>query len=165
MAWIAVHLVDADLRAASGRVAICFFLRQSSRMKTTLLSAAVAVLMLGSAFADQDTILPFAVKLGGQDAMLAEKDAIYAAVSQPVAADAEIVTDTTDDTVFVNVFAADEKGNALPEAVPAVLILRKGPPAKLSQTADGQPLSPGRYIMNVVSPAKGTARVFFRVGE
>jgi hypothetical protein len=134
-------------------------------MKITLLSVAAALAMTVSASADQVTILPFPVKLGGQDAVLTEKDAVFAVVSTPVAADAEIVTGATDDMVFVNVFAADEKGNALPEAVPVTIVIRKGPPAKLNQTADGQPLSPGRYIMNLVSPTKGTARVFFAVGE
>jgi hypothetical protein len=132
-------------------------------MRKRIIRIAVAALLAASAFADQDTILPFKVKLGGQEAVLAETDAVFAVVSQAVAADADIVADTTDEAMRVDIYAADGNGNALPEAAPVSITTRKNTAAKLSQTPDGARLPPGRYIMNLISPTKGTARVFFAV--
>ena len=132
-------------------------------MKRTLLLMVVLGWMAATAFADQDTLLPFGVKIGGQEAVLTDTDAVFAVVNQAVPADAEIVADTADNTITVDLYAADGNGNALPEAVPVTITIRKGTPVRLNQTPDGRALKPGRYIMNLISPTKGTSRVFFAV--
>ena len=63
----------------------------------------------------------------------------------------------------VNIFAADERGNARPDAQPIVIMIQTGNKTTLDEAMNGSKLTPGRYVMNVVSPSKGTARVFFTV--
>lgn len=127
-----------------------------------LFTLAVCLLVL-SALARQETVLPFRVTVGGQAAALPSEKTPFAVLDAPVAPDAPLEVEADDDTVLVNIFAADAKGNALPNARPLVIMITKGSAVTLGATMDGRKLEPGPYVMNVVSPTLGTARVFFTV--
>lgn len=112
---------------------------------------------------------PFDVTLAGQEAQI-EGDpqfAIFAKIPKPVTNDAEIVLAAEPETVFVNIFRCNEKGEVSREdsANVKVIVAPNANRMKLNATMDKSVLEDGLYLMNIVLSSKGTSRVMFRVGE
>ncbi len=106
---------------------------------------------------------PFRVSLDGKDAVLRSANDVFAVIDNPVSADAVIVADAEDDTIFINIFASNERGEVASDTMPAVILYRPDTTVRLDNTMDGSRLEPGYYLMNVVAPSKGTSRVVFRI--
>ncbi len=113
-------------------------------------------------------IYPFDVTLGGQLAVVEGnyEYAIFARIADPVAKDAELVLGAEKETIFVNVFRCDAKGEVDREhqANPKIIMAPNADRVTLNQTMDQSSLEDGWYLMNVVLRTKGTSRVVFRVG-
>jgi hypothetical protein len=95
--------------------------------------------------------LPFPVNVGGQ----AAKDGTpFAKIENPVAADAELLVQSKDGMIIVNVHAVNAKNEPVPGSTPAVILLQGKTKTNLDKTMDGKKLAAGNYIMSVVSEGK-----------
>ncbi|THB70604.1 MAG: hypothetical protein D6E12_02675 [Desulfovibrio sp.] len=127
-------------------------------MRTSvIISCLLTIILAATAWA---TSLPFGVSVGGQAAEVVNE--IYAEVPAPVSADAAIVCDVAEDMIIINVFPSDAQGNVDSSAQPAIIMIQGGNTGALNQTMDGQALTPGIYLMNVVAGG-ATSRVLFTV--
>lgn len=106
--------------------------------------------------------MPFQVKLGGQGTVA--KNAVCAAIANPVSNTAEIVVDAPkDNMIIINAFPCDADANVASGVQPAVIMIKKGEnKTTINKTMDNKKLKAGNYVMNVVAAGK-TARVFFVV--
>ena len=103
--------------------------------------------------------LPFPVSIGGQ----AAKDGTpFAEIGNPVAADAELSVDSKGDMIIVNVNMVNAKNEPIPGSAPAVILLQGKTKTTIDKTMDGKKLSPGNYVMSVVSEGK-TASILFTI--
>jgi hypothetical protein len=131
-----------------------------------LLFFLVSALFVVSSFiaaGDEETALPFPVTLGGQKAVLEKPTDSHAKVAQPVASNAELVVDTKESMVIVNIFDCDAKGDvAQSGSEPLIILLQGTNKSPISKTIDGKVPKPGYHIMNIVAGG-ATARVFFTV--
>ena len=110
-----------------------------------IVSAAFPYLLLAS------DSLPFPVSVGGQ----AAKDGTpFAKIENPVAADAELSVQSKDGMIIVNVNAVNAKNEPVPGSTPAVILLQGKTKTNLDKTMDGKKLTPGNYVMSVVSAGK-----------
>jgi hypothetical protein len=110
-----------------------------------IVSAAFPYLLLAS------DSLPFPVSVGGQ----AAKDGTpFAKIENPVAADAELSVQSKDGMIIVNVNAVNAKNEPVPGSAPAVILLQGKTKTNLDKTMDGKKLTPGNYVMSVVSAGK-----------
>ena len=109
-----------------------------------------------------DYQMPFSVKLGGQDTVA--KNAICAAIANPVANNAEIVVGApTNAMIIINAFPCDVNGKVPQGAKAAIILIKKGQnKTTINKTTDKKKLKAGTYLMNVVGGGK-TARVLFVV--
>jgi hypothetical protein len=107
-------------------------------------------------------VLPFDVSIGGQKAVLSSSKAIFASIPNPVPNNADVRVHQDTQTVIINVFSCDEKGNPTDGAAPAILMLQGKASGTMAETLDKKPLGPGTYVANVVSNGK-TSRVFFQI--
>jgi len=95
--------------------------------------------------------LPFPVSVGGQ----AAKDGTpFAKIENPVAADAELLVQSKDGMIIVNVHAVNAKSEPVPDSAPAVILLQGKTKTNLDKTMDGKKLAAGNYVMSVVSEGK-----------
>lgn len=122
-------------------------------------SASAAPAAASSSAAD---ILPFSVKLDGQEA--AVKNDICAIIANPVSGSAEIeVGAPTDEMIIINAFPSDLNGKVQEGAKAAIILIKKGEKkTTIDKTTDNNKLAAGTYLMNVVGGGK-TARVVFTV--
>ena len=103
--------------------------------------------------------LPFPVSVGGQ----AAKDGTpFAKIENPVAADAELLVQSKDGMIIVNVHAVNAKSEPVPDSAPAVILLQGKTKTNLDKTMDGKKLAAGNYVMSVVSEGK-TASILVTV--
>jgi len=103
--------------------------------------------------------LPFPVSVGGQ----AAKDGTpFAKIENPVAADAELLVQSKDGMIIVNVHAVNAKSEPVPDSAPAVILLQGKTKTNLDKTMDGKRLAAGNYVMSVVSEGK-TASILFTI--
>jgi hypothetical protein len=109
-----------------------------------------------------DSALPFGVTLGGQKAVLEKPSAAFARIAKAVAADAEIVADSKEAMIIINIFDSDAQGNVASSAVPAIVILQGVNKGKISQVMSGKAPKAGHHLMNITAGA-ATARVFFTI--
>jgi hypothetical protein len=110
-----------------------------------------------------ETVLPFPVTLGGQKAVLEKPTDSHAKVAQPVVSNAELVVDTKESMVIVNIFDCDAKGDVAQAGSGPLIVLMQGTnKSPISKTLDGNVPKPGYHIMNIVAGG-ATARVFFTV--
>ncbi len=110
-------------------------------------------------------VLPFGVKLGGQDAVLANPTDIFARVSQAITSDAELeVMEPVSGTLIVNAFHTDNQGNIdkSTQNAPEILFASGTNKTRINQTMSKNPLKPGFYLANIVANGR-TARVVFEV--
>jgi len=121
---------------------------------------AILPLLALSAFAGQDPIYPFNVKLNGQTAVKKDNHAIFATIANPVPANASIEVEA-DGQVIVNAFPCDAGGNPIQGQAPAILMFQ-APKSSLSSTIDGRALSSGKYLANVVAGGT-TSRIVFDI--
>jgi hypothetical protein len=126
-----------------------------------LVSAIFAVSSFATAGEGEDA-LPFAVTLGGQKAVLGTPFAAFAKVAGPVASNAELVVDTKEAMVIVNIFDCDAKGDVASGSSPLIVLLQGTNKSLINKTIDGNVPKPGLHIMNIVAGG-ATARVFFTV--
>jgi len=103
--------------------------------------------------------LPFPVSVGGQ----AAKDGTpFAKIENPVAADAELLVQSKDGMIIVNVHAVNAKSEPVPDSAPAVILLQGKTKTNLDKTMDGKRLAAGNYVLSVVSEGK-TASILFTI--
>lgn len=122
----------------------------------------VTLTLAGSlAYASDNPIFAFAVKIGGQDAKPTNE--IFATIDKPVAADAEIEVEGSPAMLILNVVKSDKQGNVDAGAAPVVIMAQNSNKVKLDATMDKSKLAPGTYIANIVQAEKGTSRVLFTV--
>ncbi|MCK5844403.1 MAG: hypothetical protein KAG97_06825 [Victivallales bacterium] len=109
-----------------------------------------------------DYIMPFPVKIGGQETT--KKSSICAAIAKPVANDVEVeVAAKTDDVIIINVYPCDSNAKIARGAKCTIILIKKGVnKTTLDKTVSKKKLSPGTYIMNATAADK-TARVLFKV--
>lgn len=134
-------------------------------MKKYFRLALVFLPTIGSAQTADETPLPFAVTIGGQAAQMKGKaaEANFATVEKPVAPDAAIGLGTKGtEMAIINVTAANEKGAPKEGASPQVILIQSGNKGALDKTMDGKKLTPGNYLMAIVTEGK-TASVFLTV--
>ena len=99
------------------------------------------------------------MSLGGQ----AAKDGTpFAKIENPVAADAELAVDSKSDMIIVNVNIVNAKNEPVAGSTPAVILLQDKTKTTIDKAMDGKKLSPGNYIMSVVSEGK-TASILFTI--
>lgn len=129
-----------------------------------LLVVAVSALLLAcpAVLAGDFNALPFAVTLGGQQAVAEKADSTHAKIAEPVAAGAELVVDTKEAMVIVNIFDCDAQGNVASGTQPLIVLMQGTNKSPISKTMDGKTAKPGHHIMNIVAGGK-TARVLFTV--
>ncbi len=124
---------------------------------------------LWNAGADEERPLayPFDVTLAGQSAKVEGNSAIFAKIAKPVPNDAEMVLRAEKETIFVNIFRCNEKGEVSQKdsAKAKIIMAPDANRVKLNATMDKSVLEDGLYLMNVVLSSKGTSRVMFRIGE
>jgi hypothetical protein len=107
-------------------------------------------------------VLPFDVSIGGQKAVLSSSAAIFASIPNPVPSNADVRIHQETQTVIINVFSCDAKGNPTDGVAPAILMFQGKANGTMAETLDNKPLGPGTYVANVVSNGK-TSRVFFQI--
>jgi len=113
---------------------------------------------------ERPMFLPFVLSLGGQQAVMAEGNDLFAPIPDPVAVDAVLKLEKKEPMLIVNAFACAEDGS-VDEAVPALVIFaRDVDQVKLDASMDGRKLTPGTYLANIVAE-NSTARIVFRVGR
>jgi hypothetical protein len=126
-------------------------------MKRLLLFFVISAAFSCGLFASDS--LPFPVSLGGQ----AAKDGTpFAKIGNPVAADAELSVDSKSDMIIVNVNMVNAKNEPIPGSAPAIILLQGKTKTTIDKTMDGKKLSPGNYVMSVVSEGK-TASILFTI--
>jgi len=103
--------------------------------------------------------LPFPVSVGGQ---VAKDGTPFAKIQNPVAADAELLVQSKDVMIIVNVHAVNAKSEPVPDSAPAVILLQGKTKTNLDKTMDGKRLAAGNYVMSVVSEGK-TASILFTI--
>ena len=113
------------------------------------------------ASADESAILPFSVKIAGQEAKATSE--IFATIEKPVAADAEVEVEGAPAMLILNVFKSNAKGDVDTSAAPAIIMVQNSGKVKLDATMDKSKLAPGTYLANIVQAEKGTSRVLFTV--
>jgi hypothetical protein len=122
----------------------------------------IVLLVAGTAAAAAGP-LPFGVTLGGQKAKAGLlPTAAFAKIADPVTAEAEIVVDTKEAMVIINIFDCDAKGNVPSSATPAVIILQGTNKGKINNVMSGTAPKSGNHLMNITAGAE-TARVFFKI--
>ena len=136
-------------------------------MKTQIapLLAALLLPLLAVAQTGDYTPLPFPVTIGGHAAEVKGNvsEVTHATIDKPVAADATIEVGTKgSEMTIINVAAADDKGAPKEGASPQVLMIQSGNKTTLDKTMDGKKLTPGSYLMALVTEGK-TASVLFKV--
>ena len=95
--------------------------------------------------------LPFPVSVGGETA----KDGTpFAKIENPVAADAELLVQSKDAMIIVNVNAVNAKNEPVPGSTPAVILLQGTTKTNLDKTMDGKKLAAANYVVSVVSEGK-----------
>lgn len=110
----------------------------------------------------RNTALPFAVKLGGQQAA-AKGDANFATVEQPVADNAALeVAVENPEMVIINVFPSDDNGKVKEGAAAIIIMFQKTNKGTIDQTVDKKKIPAGTYLMNIVAGEK-TSRMVFKV--
>ncbi len=107
-------------------------------------------------------VLPFDVKMAGQNAEVKDKISVFAVIENPVTNDAELEVAGDHEIIFINVFPSDKNGAAILGTQPSVIVIQGSNTTKLDQTMDKKALSPGTYVMNIVASGQ-TARVLFQV--
>ncbi len=125
-------------------------------------------LVLWTADADENrpVAYPFDVTLAGQAAKIEGHTAIFAKIGKAVSNDAEMVLGAEKETIFVNIFRCNEKGEVSQKdsAKAKIIMAPNADRVKLNATMDKSVLEDGLYLMNVVLSSRGTSRVMFRVG-
>lgn len=110
------------------------------------------------------SILPFPVKVGGQEAKAEGADPLVATLAEPVAADAEIEVTVEEDlpVLIISAFPSDANGTPADGATPAIIVGQNTKVVKLDATMDKKTLAPGFYVLNLAAAGK-TARVLLQV--
>ena len=111
---------------------------------------------------DENTPLPFSVSIGGQAAKATPESAPFAMIEKPVAADAALEVGAKSGMIIVNIVSANDKGQPIEGATPAILVIQTGNKTTLDKTMDGKKLAAGNYHMAVVAEGK-TASVIFKI--
>ena len=113
--------------------------------------------------AERSPIYPFNVSLGGQEAVHdGEAASIFAAIANPVAADATFEVDTAPGMIIINAFPIDAAGSPILGKPTKIIMVQDGTSGSLADTMDKSPFEPGTYGMNVVADGK-TSRVKFTI--
>lgn len=130
-------------------------------------SLALVLLSLCSLHAEQvrPDLYPFDVTIGGQKASMVDGNMLFAVVEKPVKPDALLELEKKAPMLIINVFACQEDGSVMQAgAQPAILLVQNANAVKLNATMDKKPLTPGRYLANVVANST-TSRVVFVVED
>ena len=127
-------------------------------MRAVIVTFFLLVLLGLTAFV-QVNILPFSVKVGGQEATAAP-GADHAVVAQPVAANAALEFGASG-MVIVNIVKSSPEAQPV-AGTPTIVIVAQNAKTSLDQSVSKQELVPGTYLMNAVAAGK-TARVVFSV--
>ena len=136
-----------------------FKLCAKSICSITLLALAFGAARL---HAEDNTPLPFTVKIGGQEAKAADKKE-YGEVANAVASDAELEVGVKDKTmVIVNIWPLTAEGKPKADGAAAILMIQNANKTTLNKTLDGKALPAGNYRMNIVGD-NNTAMVNFKV--
>ena len=131
-------------------------------MKTFLLSIlAIVASALLPASAQDDTPLPFPVKVGGQAATY-KKGEPFAKLDQPVANNADLQVEAKAEMIIVNVGKVNAQNEPDPAKQPAVILLQGTNKSALDKTMDGKKLEPGNYLLSI-SAGERTATIKFTV--
>lgn len=110
-------------------------------------------------------LYPFDVTIGGQKAVMVDGNMLFAVVKDPVKPDAHLELEKKVPMLIINVFACQEDGSVMQAgAQPAILLVQNANAVKLNATMDKKPLTPGRYLANVVANST-TSRVVFVVED
>lgn len=124
------------------------------------------ILMFGLGVAQaqggRSPIYPFDVRVAGQLARLDSEYAVFARLSSPVRPTSEVAVDTHPGTLIINAFPSNEAGDAVDTSQSAVVLAQDATRARLDQTMDGQRLSSGSYMLNIVAGGQ-TSRVLIEV--
>ena len=126
-----------------------------------LLLPFVALFVCGSLFAQDNTALPFPVKVGGQAAEYKAGEP-FAKIAKAVAAAAEIEVGAKGEMTIINVAPVNAKNEPVPGISPAVILLQNTQKSALDKTLDGQKLKAGNYILSVVAEGK-TASILLKI--
>lgn len=120
--------------------------------------------MLGTAQAQagRSPIYPFDVRVGGQLARVDSEYAVFARLPSPVRSTAEVAVDTFPGTLIINAFPSNDSGDAVDTSQSAVVLAQDATRARLDQTMNGQRLSSGSYMLNIVAGGQ-TSRVLIEV--
>jgi hypothetical protein len=118
-------------------------------MKRLLLFCIMSAAFAYGLFASDS--LPFPVSAGGQAAKVGTP---FAKIENPVAADAELLVQSKDAMIIVNVTAVYAKNEPVPGSAPAVILLEGKTKTNLDKTMDGKKLAAGNYVVSVVSEGK-----------
>lgn len=110
---------------------------------------------------DIPTALPFAVTIGGQAATYKAGEA-FAKLDKPVKSDAAIEVDLNVPMIVINATASSEKGEPVPGAIPATILLQGTNKGTLAGTMDKKPLAAGHYLLTVVAEGR-TAAILFTI--
>ncbi len=127
-----------------------------------MLAALFGVLPLAAE--DRPLFLPFDITLGGEKAVMADGNDLFAQIDKPVTADAVLELEAEVPMLIVNAFPCKEDGTVLEGQPAAVIFAKETRQVKLSDTMDKKKLEPGNYLANVVANGK-TSRIVFQVGE
>lgn len=125
------------------------------------LLALFAVLTVTATCTAQD-VLPFGVTIGGEKAAMTERSTIWAALQNPVAANAAMSVEGVEGQIIVNIFPANENGEATQGAQPLILLFDASGSKTLGENMQGTAVAPGWYLTNVVGGGQ-TSRVVFQV--
>ncbi len=119
-------------------------------------------LAFAPARAQDSTVLPFAVSLGGQAATYKAGEP-FAKVANAVRDDAAIEIDAKEGgMIIINVNKVNENGEPVQGSQPAVILLQGTTKGALDGTMDQQKLAPGNYLLSVVADGN-TASILFEV--
>ena len=83
-------------------------------------------------------------------------------IEKPVAADTALEVGAKSGMIIINVVSANDKGQPIEGATPAILVIQTGNKTTLDKTMDGKKLAAGNYHMAVVADGK-TASVIFKI--
>jgi hypothetical protein len=121
----------------------------------------VAITSLLPLRGEDDTPLPFPVKVGGQAASH-QKGQAFATVAAPVAVGAELEVQAKGDPIIVNIVKVDAKGEPDRAEPPLILLLQGTNKTTLDKTMDGRKPAAGKYLLSI-SAAERTASILFTV--
>ncbi len=131
-------------------------------MKRFLLSCLSLVATVSvSARAQDETPLPFPVKVAGQTATY-KKGEPFAKLDQPVASNADLQVEAKAEMIIVNVGKLNAQNEPDPARQPAVILLQGTNKSALDKTMDGKKLEPGNYLLSI-SAGERTATIKFTV--